>query len=74
MRVAARQLNLCAVMQNSNHSDQSQKPPIDEGQDPKSGENNSPDAITGAIEAGWNGSMAGTNDALEPDENTKPSQ
>ncbi|MBW3636501.1 MAG: hypothetical protein KY445_08565 [Armatimonadetes bacterium] len=46
---------------------------IDESNDPQSGENDSSDAITGAVEAGWNGSLAGTNDALEPDENT-PSQ
>ncbi len=43
---------------------------IDESNDPQSGENNSSDAITGAVEAGWGGSMADTNDALEPDENT----
>lgn len=40
----------------------------DESNDPKSGENDSPEAITGAVEAGWNGSMAGTNDALGPDD------
>lgn len=42
--------------------------PLDEGNDPKSGENDSKKAITGAVEGGWNGSVAGTNDALEPDE------
>jgi len=52
----------------------SNAPTTDESNDPKSGENDSPDAITGAVEAGWNGSVAGTNDALEPDENTKESQ
>ena len=46
---------------------------IDDSASPQSGENNSSDAVTGAVEAGWNGSVAGTNDALEPDENT-PSQ
>lgn len=44
-------------------------PPVqDESNDPKSGENNSSHAISGAVEGGWNGSVAGTNDALETDE------
>jgi hypothetical protein len=45
-----------------------------ESNDPKSGENDSPKAITGAVEAGWNGSVAGTNDALEPDAHTQESK
>lgn len=55
-------------MQNNNPTPETEKMPVDESQDPKSGENNSPDAITGAVEAGWNGSVAGTNDALGPDD------
>jgi hypothetical protein len=42
--------------------------PVHEGNDPKSGENDSSKAITGAVEGGWNGSVAGTNDALESDD------
>lgn len=61
-------MNFAGVMNDSN----SPKPEnnsaiVDEGNDPKSGENDSSKAITGAVEAGWNGSVAGTNDALEPD-------
>ena len=48
-------------------SNTEQAPVINEGNDPKSGENDSPKAVTGAVEGGWNGSVAGTNDALEPD-------
>lgn len=64
---AARQLNFGVAMQNPNSTPEAQKPPLNEGQDPRSGENDDPKAITGAVEAGWNGSVAGTNDALEPD-------
>ena len=35
-----------------------------------SGENNSPEAVEGAVEGGWNGSVAGTNEALEPGPNS----
>lgn len=53
---------------NTDTNTESEKMPVNESQDPKSGENDSPEAITGAVEAGWNGSMAGTNDALGPDD------
>ncbi len=46
------------------------KPVVNEGSDAKSGENGSPQAITGAVEAGWGGSVAGTNAALGPDDAT----
>ncbi|HEX9995967.1 MAG TPA: hypothetical protein VGB45_02405 [Abditibacterium sp.] len=54
-------------MSDYNDLTQVQTPVTDEKNDPKSGENDSPKAITGAVEGGWNGSVAGTNDALEPD-------
>lgn len=62
-------------MMKSNNTPESQNNAAmpSEANDPKSGENDSPQAITGAVEAGWNGSMAGTNDALEPDDQTKTS-
>lgn len=62
-------------MQNSNNSPL--EPRIasqDESNDPKSGENDSSKAITGAVEAGWNGSVAGTNEALEPDGDSSQSK
>jgi hypothetical protein len=43
-------------------------PVLDESNDPKSGENDSSKAISGAVEGGWNGSIEGTNDALENNE------
>ncbi len=56
-------------MQN-NLTSESPQTSVNEGQSPKSGENDSPKAITGAVEAGWSGSVAGTNDALGPDDAT----
>lgn len=58
-------------MTHSDPTPDSNQPPLDEGQDPKSGQNNDPEAISGAVEGGWNGSIAGTNDALEPGHNSE---
>lgn len=72
---AARQLNVEMVMTNPNSTNNENNAAMpSEANDPKAGENDSPQAITGAVEAGWNGSVAGTNEALEPDENTQKSK